>query len=77
MRSLMLQVVCANSGLVANPVVWCSLVSVKTSGGGLPAGPFGLLGALEGVSYLIVVGFVVASIRQKLRTGTGLPAGML
>ena len=32
------------AGLVANPVVWCSLASVKTTGGGLPAGPFGLIG---------------------------------
>jgi len=29
---------------VANPVVWCSLASVKSTGAGLPAGPFGLLG---------------------------------
>jgi len=36
--------------------VWWSLYAVFTTGAGLPAGPFGLLGAIEGVSYLVVVG---------------------
>lgn len=35
------------AGLFSNLVVWCSLVSVKTTGGGLPAGPFGFLGATQ------------------------------
>ena len=35
------------AGLFSNLLVWCSLVSVKTTGGGLPAGPFGLLGATQ------------------------------
>lgn len=35
------------AGLFSNLVVWSSLVSVKTSGGGLPAGPFGLLGVTQ------------------------------
>jgi hypothetical protein len=35
------------AGLFSNMLVWCSLVSVKTTGGGLPAGPFGLLGATQ------------------------------
>ena len=39
----------------AQPVVWISLVSVVTTGHGLPEGPFGLLGALEGISYLLVL----------------------
>ena len=43
--------------------------------GGLPAGPFGLLGALEGVSYLVVLGFVGTSAVRKASTGTGLPPG--
>jgi len=38
-------VAAAAAGLVANPVVWVSLQSVKSTGGGLPAGPFGLLGS--------------------------------
>ena len=49
--------------------------SAGASGGGLPAGPFGLVGALEGVSYLVIVGFVGVALRSKLTTGSGLPAG--
>lgn len=50
------------SGLVAQPIVWVSLYFVATTGAGLPEGPFGLVGALEGVSYLIVVGLVGSSL---------------
>lgn len=63
------------AGFVANPVMWWSLATLKTTGCGLPAGPFGLLGALEGVSYLVVVGFVAAAIVKKVTTGSALPAG--
>eukprot|EP00536_Pseudo-nitzschia_multiseries_P008047 jgi/Psemu1/19448/gm1.19448_g len=42
-------------GLASQPVVWISLYSVATTGGGLPAGPGGSIGALEGLSYLIVL----------------------
>ena len=62
-------------GLAANAVVFVSLYFVATTGGGLPAGPFGLLGAAEGVSYLVVVGIVGAALRSKLSTGAGLPSG--
>lgn len=62
-------------GLAAQPIMWWSLYTLKTTGCGLPAGPFGLFGALEGLSYLIVAGFVLASIYSKLTTGSGLPAG--
>lgn len=48
-------------GLGAQPIVWVSLFFVATTGAGLPAGPFGLLGALEGISYLIVVGLFASS----------------
>lgn len=50
---------------------------MKTTGCGLPAGPFGLIGAAEGVSYLTVVGIAAWSVVTKLRTGKGLPAGPL
>uniref|UniRef100_A0A7S4JL61 Uncharacterized protein n=1 Tax=Odontella aurita TaxID=265563 RepID=A0A7S4JL61_9STRA len=63
------------AGLAAQPVVWTSLYFVVTTGAGLPPGPFGLLGALEGVSYLLVVGIVGASLYKKVATGSGLPAG--
>jgi hypothetical protein len=43
------------AGLVVQPIVWISLVSVATTGAGLPAGPFGLIGAIEGLSYVLVV----------------------
>ena len=62
-------------GLCSQPVMWWSLYTLKTTGCGLPAGPFGLLGAAEGVSYLVVVGFVAASLLNKLTSGRGLPAG--
>lgn len=62
-------------GLAAQPIMWWSLFTLKTTGCGLPAGPAGLYGALEGVSYLIVAGFVLASLYSKVRTGSGLPAG--
>lgn len=65
----------ASAGLVANLVMWISLYFVATTGGGLPAGPAGLLGALEGVSYLVVVGLAGASLYKKATTGSGLPAG--
>ena len=55
--------------------MWWSLYTINTTGCGLPAGPFGLLGAAEGVSYLVVVGFVAASLLNKLTSGRGLPAG--
>jgi hypothetical protein len=65
----------AACGILAQPVVWVSLYFVVTTGGGLPAGPFGLLGAVEGVSYLAVVGVVGLSIYKKITTGSGLPPG--
>ena len=52
-------------GILAQPVVWTSLYSVITTGGGLPAGPFGLIGAFEGISYLIVVALAARSVIVK------------
>ena len=40
-------------------MVWISLYFVKTTGGGLPAGPGGIIGAIEGLSYLLVVIFAL------------------
>jgi hypothetical protein len=42
------------AGLVANPVMLFSEYTLKTTGEGIPPGPGGLYGALEGVSYLVV-----------------------
>ncbi|GFQ06661.1 hypothetical protein PHJA_002810100 [Phtheirospermum japonicum] len=62
-------------GLIANPVIGWSLYTLKTTGCGLPPGPGGSIGALEGVSYLVVVGIVAWSLYTKTKTGSGLPNG--
>ncbi|KAJ8602572.1 hypothetical protein CTAYLR_008767 [Chrysophaeum taylorii] len=62
-------------GTVASGIVFWSEFTLKTTGCGLPAGPGGALGALEGISYLVIVGIIGASATTKLRTGSGLPAG--
>ncbi|OVA04521.1 hypothetical protein BVC80_1715g38 [Macleaya cordata] len=62
-------------GLVSTPVIGWSLYTLKTTGCGLPPGPGGSIGALEGVSYLAVVGIVGWSLYTKSKTGSGLPNG--
>ncbi|XP_052195289.1 uncharacterized protein LOC127803239 [Diospyros lotus] len=62
-------------GLISTPVIGWSLYTLKTTGCGLPPGPGGSIGALEGVSYLAVVGIVAWSLYTKTRTGSGLPNG--
>ena len=52
-----------------------SLFTLKTTGCGLPAGPFGLEGFAEGISYLYVPGLGAYSLYKKVTTGSGLPAG--
>lgn len=69
------QAIIGVSGIVANVVTDYSLYILKSTGCGLPPGPYGLLGAAEGVSYLGVVGLLVWSVSTKLKTGKGLPAG--
>ena len=67
----------AAAGLFANPISLCSLYTVASTGSGLPTGPFGLLGALEGISFLVVAGIVLAALASKATKGSGLPAGPL
>ncbi|KAF8012474.1 hypothetical protein BT93_I0596 [Corymbia citriodora subsp. variegata] len=62
-------------GLVSTPVIAWSLYTLKTTGCGLPPGPGGSIGALEGVSYLAVAGIVGWSAYTKSKTGSGLPSG--
>lgn len=62
-------------GLISTPVIAWSLYTLKTAGCGLPPGPGGSIGALEGVSYLVVVGIVAWSLYTKTKTGSGLPNG--
>jgi hypothetical protein len=51
-----------SAGVISQPIVWISLYFVATTGGGLPAGPFGIFGAVEGLAYLSVVGLVFRRI---------------
>lgn len=62
-------------GLVSTPVIAWSLYTLKTTGCGLPPGPVGSIGALEGLSYLAVVGIAGWSLYTKSKTGSGLPSG--
>lgn len=62
-------------GTFASLVCFVSEFTLKTTGCGLPAGPFGLYGAVEGVSYLAIVGIIGASVFTKVKTGRGLPNG--
>ncbi|XP_047334244.1 uncharacterized protein LOC124937950 [Impatiens glandulifera] len=62
-------------GLISTPMIGWSLYTLKTTGCGLPPGPGGSIGALEGVSYLVVVGIIGWSIYVKTKTGSGLPNG--
>ena len=41
----------------------------------MPAGPYGLIGAVEGISYLGTTLLVGYSIYTKIKSGNGLPAG--
>ncbi|KAK4741783.1 hypothetical protein SAY87_025371 [Trapa incisa] len=70
-----LEKVAIGGGLLSAPVIGWSLYTLKTTGCGLPPGPGGSLGALEGVSYLVVAGIVGWSLYTKSKTGSGLPNG--
>lgn len=63
------------AGTSASLVTLYSESVLARTGCGLPAGPFGLVGGVEGVSYLGVVALVAYSLFTKLRTGSGLRAG--
>ena len=62
-------------GGVSAPICLFSEWTLFQTGCGVPAGPGGVFGAIEGVSYLGLVAFLVASVQRKVTTGTGLPAG--
>jgi hypothetical protein len=63
------------AGVLSNLVCGYSLYVLRTTSCGLPPGFLGLEGAVEGVSYLVVVGIFFWSILKKLFTGSGLWAG--
>ena len=54
------------SGAISIPVVLWSEWVLKQTGCGLPPGPGGSLGALDGVSYLALVGIVGYSAFTKV-----------
>jgi hypothetical protein len=56
------------TGLVASVIMLYSESVLFQTGCGLPAGPLGLYGAAEGISYLGVVGLVGFSLFTKFRT---------
>jgi hypothetical protein len=63
------------TGTIAALVTLYSESVLKMTGCGLPAGPFGLVGGVEGLSYLGVTGIAAYSLYTKIKTGSGLPAG--
>ncbi|KAL3919954.1 MAG: hypothetical protein SGILL_003494, partial [Bacillariaceae sp.] len=62
-------------GTFAALVTFYSEFTLKSTGCGIPAGPFGLFGLVEGLSYLGVTGVAAYSIVTKIKTGSGLAAG--
>ena len=54
-------------GVVSNVISDYSLYVLKTTGCGLPPGPFGLEGAAEGISYLVVTAIVAWSAYTKVK----------
>ncbi|MED6155678.1 hypothetical protein PIB30_007187 [Stylosanthes scabra] len=56
-------------GLISTPVIGWSLYTLKTTGCGLPSGPAGSIGALEGFSYLSLVAILVVFGLQYLDQG--------
>ena len=62
------QAILGAAGTIAALITFYSEFTLKTTGCGLPAGPFGIVGLLEGLSYLGVTGLAVYSIVTKVRT---------
>ena len=64
----------ATAVFAAQPLVWASLLSVATSGAGLPPGPGGSLGALEGIAYLMVAGAAIVGVDKGEEASSSLRA---
>jgi len=62
------------SSVVSLGLVAWSLGSFLQRGRGLPAGPLGLLGLSEGLSYLVALALLVATAAAGLRAGPSLPS---
>jgi len=65
----------AIKGILFSLVMLYSEYTLKNTGCGLPAGKFGFVGFIEGISYLAVVSLVALSSFSKITTGNGLPQG--
>lgn len=63
----------AVAGLGTSPIAFWSEYTLATTGAGLQGSD--IVGALEGISYLMFVGIVAWSVKTKIQTGSGLPAG--
>lgn len=63
----------AVAGLCTSPIAFWSEVTLANTGAGLQGSD--ILGGLEGISYLLFVGIVAWSLKTKIQTGSGLPAG--
>ena len=63
----------AVAGLCTSPIAFWSEYTLATTGAGLQGSD--ILGGLEGISYLAFVGIVAWSLKTKVQTGSGLPAG--
>ena len=63
------------AGLLTSTIMLYSESVLFRTGCGLPAGPYGLIGAVEGVSYLGTTLLVGYSIYTKIKSGSGLPVG--
>jgi hypothetical protein len=61
------QVVLGVAGTLAALITLYSEFTLKTTGCGLPAGPFGFLGLAEGLSYLGVTGIAAYSVVTKVK----------
>ncbi|KAF6252353.1 hypothetical protein COO60DRAFT_538484 [Scenedesmus sp. NREL 46B-D3] len=73
-----MQLMSALAGCAAvGTVLWSEFV-LKETGCGLPPGPYGLLGAAEGISYLSVLGFAGAGAAARGASGgrQGLPGAL-
>jgi len=55
-------------GTFAGLVTLYSEFTLKSTGCGLPAGPYGLVGAVEGISYLTIVGIAGLAAYTKFET---------
>jgi predicted neutral ceramidase superfamily lipid hydrolase len=62
------QLVLGVTGTIASLIMIYSEYTLKTTGCGLPAGPFGLVGLIEGLSYLGVTGIAAYAVVAKVRT---------